>query len=121
MYLSFISYPSTRTIAGRYLDAVIDEDLTAAIGLARSNYACQHALRQAALLDIQEFGGDAVRNVSIKLRYNVGSDDEIQFADISFEHLVPGQRVWQSGSMTLVTDFDVPGFRYLCGNLTRSP
>ena len=115
LHLSFVSYPSTKTLGQRYLAAVINEDLSAATDLARSKEECRAALREAALEDINEFGGAEVRNVSIGLEYNDGSDNEIQFAMVEFEYLRPGNEAWQSVSMRLYTDHDVPGFRYLCG------
>lgn len=114
-YLSFVSYPSTKAIGQRYLAAVINENLTAAIDLARSKEECRAALQEAALEDIKEFGGAEVRNVSIDLKYSDGSDNEIQFAVVEFEYNRPGHAGWQSVSMRLFTDHDVPGFRYMCG------
>jgi hypothetical protein len=115
LYLSFVSYPSPKVIGQRYVAAVVNEDLSAAPDLARSKEECRAALREDALEDIDEFGGAEVRNVSIGLEYNDGSDDGIQFAVVEFEYLEPGNEAWQSSSMRLVTDHDVPGLRYLCG------
>lgn len=115
LYLSFVSFPPPRVIGQRYLAAVISEDLTAATELARSKKECRAVLREAALEDIDEFGGADIRNVSVHVEYNDGSDDEIQFAVVEFEYHRPGNEVWQSASIRLQTDHDVPGLRYLCG------
>jgi hypothetical protein len=119
LYMSFISYPSTKAIGRRYLDAVVNKNLSAAVNLARSNEKCRQVLMQDAELDIEEFGGDQIRRIAIEMQYNDGSDNEIQFALITFEHKESGQPHWRPSSMRLFTNHDVPGFRYLCGNLYR--
>ena len=116
LYFSFISFPSTETIAKHYLDAIINEDIETAIKLGRSNEDCQDSLRESVLRDSDQFGGAEVRNVAIEVRGNMGSDDELQCAEVKFEYRKRNQTEWQYGEMILVTDHEVPGFRYLCGN-----
>ena len=118
LYLSFISYPSTKTIANRYLKAIISEDFEPAFELGRSREYCEYELRESILMDIEKFGGAEVRAVHIKWHGNTGSDNGLQFADITFDYRHPNQAEWQSAEMRLATDHEVPGLRYLlCGNM----
>ena len=118
LYFSFISYPSTKTIANRYLQAVTRKDLEAALELGRSREHCQDNLRESILMDIEKFGGSKVRDVEIDVHGNTGSDDEMQFADIRFAYSYLDQDEWQEAEMKLATDHEVPGLRYLvCGNM----
>ena len=120
LYFSLISYPSTKTIANRYLQAIIGEDYETALELGRSREYCQDELRESILMDIEEFGGSEVRDVTIEVYGNTGSDDELQFAEIRFAYRHPNQEDWQAAEMNLATDHEVPGFRYLlCGNMRR--
>src|SRR5512132_3035676 len=89
LYLSFISYPSTKTIANRYLKAIISEDFEAAFELGRSREYCQDNLREGILKDIEKFGGSEIRDVEIEVHGNTGSDDEMQFADIRLAYRDP--------------------------------
>jgi hypothetical protein len=114
LYFSFISYPSTYAIADQYLKAVIDENYEAAIKLGRSY--CQEAVQETALRDIEQFGRAEIRNVVAEVRASTGSDDEIQFAEIKFEYRKRAQTEWQSGKLRVLTDHEVPGFRYFCGS-----
>jgi hypothetical protein len=118
LYFSFISYPSTKTIANRYLQAIISEDFEAALELGRSREYCQDELRASISMDIEEFGGTDIRDVTIEVHGNTGSDDELQFAEIRFAYPQPNREEWQTAEMKLGTDHDVPGLRYLlCGNM----
>ncbi|MCP4368053.1 MAG: hypothetical protein GY797_08105 [Deltaproteobacteria bacterium] len=117
LYFSFISYPPTKTIANRYLDAIIREDFEAAFELGRSKEYCRDTLRESILKDIEKFGGAEVRAVAIEVQGNTGSDDELQFAEIRFAYRDPNQEDWQRAEMRLGTDHEVPGFRYTCGNM----
>ncbi len=117
---SIISYPSTKSIANDYLQAIINEDFEAAFRLGRSKEYCQDELRDSIAMDIDEFGGSEVRDVKIEVQGNTGSDDERQFADIAFSYRHPDQEEWQAAEIRLTTDHDVPGLRYvLCGNVFR--
>jgi hypothetical protein len=118
LYFSFISYPSTKTIANRYLQAIVREDSESALELGRSREYCQDELRASISTDIEEFGGSELRDVTIEVHGNTGSDDELQFAEIRFAYRHPNQEEWQTAEMKLGTDHDVPGLRYLlCGNM----
>ena len=119
-FFVFVSYPSTKAIGNQYLRAVTEGDLEAAVRLANQHEDCREWVAEAARQDIKEFGGDEIRNVSIQTEYNDGSDDELQFAEIEFEHRDSDQAEWQVVSMRLTTDYDVPGFRYLCGRQFRT-
>ena len=120
LFLSFISYPSTKTIANRYLKAIISEDFEAAFELGRSREYCQDNLRESILMDIEKFGGSEVRDIEIEVHGNTGSDDEMQFADIRFAYRHPNHKEWQVAEMKLATDHEVPGLRYLlCGTMFR--
>ncbi|MCP4359259.1 MAG: hypothetical protein GY796_14700 [Chloroflexi bacterium] len=121
VYFSFVSYPSSKTIANRYLNAIINEDFGAAIDLAQYNAYCQIALHRDAILDIEKYGGAEIQNVVIEMQHNTGSDDQLQFARVTFEYRHPDNPQLQQGEMLLVTDHDVPGFRYLCGNTRSEP
>ena len=117
---SIVSYPSTKTIANDYLQAIINKDFEAAFRLGRSRESCQDELRDSITMDIKEFGGSEVRDVKIEVYGNTGSDDERQFAEITFSYRYPDQQEWQAAEMQLATDHDVPGLRYLlCGNRLR--
>ena len=121
-FLSFsiISYPSTKTIANRYLQAIIGEDFESALELGRSREYCQDELRDSISMDIEEFGGSEVRDVEIEVHGNTGSDDEMQFAKIEFAYRLPNQEEWHAAEIKLATDHEVPGLRYLlCGNMLR--
>jgi hypothetical protein len=121
-FLSFsiISYPSTKTIANRYLQAIISEDFESALALGRSRAYCQDELRDSISMDIEEFGGSEVRDVEIEVHGNTGSDDEMQFAEIQFAYRLPNQEEWHAAEINLATDHEVPGLRYLlCGNMFR--
>ncbi len=115
--LGLISYPSTGTLAKRYLNAVQKGDTQAATGLAGSDNGCRGQMYLDAKRDIAQFGGAEIRNVNIRVRYGTGNDNQIQFAIVEFEYCKPGQSEWEQGEMSLLADSDVPGFRYLCGNL----
>jgi hypothetical protein len=117
---SVISFPSTKTIANRYLKAIISEDYEAAFALGRSREYCRDELHESILMDIEEFGGSEVRDVKIEVHGNTGSDDEMQFAEIQFAYRPPNQEEWQAAEIKLGTDHEVPGLRYLlCGNMLR--
>ena len=116
LFFSVVSFPSTKAIANQYLSAILSEDFDNAIELARSNERCRDLLQESALQDINQFGGVDIRELTIEIRGNSGSDDEMQFAWVEFEFLEPYKSEWQLGLMVLVTDHEVPGFRYLCGN-----
>jgi hypothetical protein len=116
---STISFPPTETLAQRYLEAVINEDLEAAASLAGSGKGCGGgaSLRDDAWKDIAIYGGTEVRNVRIEVHFNTGSDESLEFAIVEFEYCRPGQSVWHRGEMRLMTDHKTLGFRYLCSNL----
>jgi hypothetical protein len=118
-FWSCISFPSSETLARRYLKAVINEDLEAAAGLVGSGEGCGcgASLRDDAWKDIAIYGGTEVRNVRIEVHFNTGSDESLEFAIVEFEYCRPGQSVWHRGEMRLMTDHKTLGFRYLCSNL----
>jgi hypothetical protein len=122
IYFSPNSYPSTRTIANRYLRAVINEDFEAALELGRSKEYCQGKLRDSILMDIEKFGDSEIRDVEINVYGNRGSDDGLQFAEIRFMYRRPNQEEWQTAEMQLSTYHKAPGMRYLlCGNRLSGP
>jgi hypothetical protein len=98
---------------------VLYENLEAAVALAGSEAVCQRAVWRHAETDIAQFGGAEVRDVTIGILFNTGSDDEIQFAIVEFEFRKPGQTEWQYGEMRIMTDYFVPGIRYICGHFTH--
>jgi hypothetical protein len=115
--LGLISYPSTGKLAKRYLNAVKNGDAQAAADLAGSKNGCRQQMYLDARMDIAQFGGAEIRNVNIEVQHGTGSDNQIQFAKVEFEYRRPDRSEWDRGEMRLMTDSDVPGFRYLCGNL----
>jgi hypothetical protein len=123
LYFCFISFPSTKSIARQYLDAIISEDFEAAFELGRSRLYCQDTLRDSISMDIEKYGGAEVTGIEIEIiGHSGGSDNQLQFADISFNYLHTNQDEWQKAEMRLGTDHDVPGFRYLlCGNSLNGP
>jgi hypothetical protein len=115
--LGLVSFPPTETLASRYLHAVINGDVEAATGLAGSEVGCRRILQEDIRMDIAQFGGAEIQNVTIEVLGGGGSDDEIEVAIVRFEYREPSQSEWQRGEMCLLTDHAVPGFRYICGNL----
>jgi hypothetical protein len=115
----FISLPLTRTLASHYLRAVLNGNLEAAVALAGSEAVCQRAVWRHAETDIAQFGGAEVRDVTIGILFNTGSDDEIQFAIVECEFRKPDQTEWQHGEVRIMTDYSVPRIRYICGNFTH--
>jgi hypothetical protein len=112
----FISLPLTRTLARHYPRTVLNGNLEAAVALAGSEAVCQRAVWRHAETDIAQFGGAEVRDVTIGILFNTGSDDEIQFAIVECEFRKPGQTEWQYGEVRIMTDYSVPGIRHICGN-----
>ncbi|UBF23614.1 hypothetical protein K9N68_17705 [Kovacikia minuta CCNUW1] len=108
-------YPgaSTSNLAKRYLNAVIANDAEQAASLA-SSY-CKPLIRDKAREDIPKFGGATVRDISIKIKSGNGSDEEVEFAYISFQYRKGNQTSWQLGKISILTNFR-PGLRHLeCG------
>lgn len=115
-YLSFISYPSTETIARNYLDAVTNKDLDKAMRWTQVASRCQDTARESALRNISQYGDSEIKNLTVDIRYNtMGSDDEMQFAYLNFEYQKRGDAEWQHAEMVVFTDHEVPGLRYMCG------
>jgi hypothetical protein len=105
--------PSTSNLAKRYLNAVITRDIERATSLT-SSY-CKPLIRNEAQVDIAKFGGATVRNISIKTKSGNGSDEEVEFAYISFQYRQGNQASWQFGKISIHTDYR-PGLRHLeCG------
>lgn len=115
--IGIVSFPSTDTLARRYLDAVIKEDMKSAVDLADSEEGCRIILVKDVEKDIARFGATEIQNVVIKVNNGTGSDDGIQIAVITFEYRESTQSMWQHGGMRLLTDYSAPGFRFLCENL----
>jgi hypothetical protein len=120
LYFSFISFPSTEAIARNYLYGVINGDLGRA--MSWTNPACRDEARHNALNDIDKYGFSEVRKVAVDVEDNLtGSDEEIQFASVKFEYRKRSETEWQQGEMVIITDHNVPGLRYTCGNLRSEP
>ena len=115
---AFGMLPPSAIIARRYFDAVIKEDSKSAIDLVGSDWECKNVVEEDVKKDITQFGTAETRNVTIKVYYGgAGSDEGFQTATIEFEYRKSSQSEWQRGEMRLMTDSNMPGFRYLCGNL----
>lgn len=112
--IGWVTYPSNATLARRYLDAVLAEDMDAAVELTTP--FCEDQMRRRAREDMERYGGAAVRNVSIESERGTGSDDEIYFVTVRFSYRTPGQAEWQAGQVRITTDYDPPGLRHVaCG------
>ena len=108
------AHPSTKALARHYLDAVMQHDVERAVELALAG--CQQCVRQEAQKDVDRFGGAEIRRLTIKVQSGTGSDQEIEFALITFEYRKDGQSTWQPGEMRITTGNDPPGPRHLyCG------
>jgi len=115
-YFSFISYPSTETIARSYLNAVTNKDFDEAMRWTQMTSRCQDTAREDTLKDINLFGDSEITNLKVDIRYNtIGSDDEMQFAYLNFEYRKRGDTEWQDAELVVFTDHEVPGLRYKCG------
>ncbi len=116
LYLTFFSFPSTETIAQKYLDAIIHKDIGAVLRLAiPDDNLCQSNLMYIALRDIAKFGGAEVRGISVTVTGPEGSDEDIQWASIEFQYRETSQTEWENGKMVISTDHSAPGLRYTCG------
>ncbi len=78
---------------------------------------CQQAARERAQKDIDQFGNSEVRNIAVEVGYGSGSDDQFQYARVTFEYRKRSETNWQDGQIQILTDHAVPGFRYTCGNV----
>lgn len=108
------SYPSTTHLAKQYLSAVVDSDEKQAGRLA--DFGCKEPVRNHAREDIHKFGGAEIRNVTVRIENGTGSDTEIEFAWVNFEHRKNSQAVWQPGKIAVMTDFERIEPRHLiCG------
>ena len=122
LYFSFISFPSTEAIARSYLNAVVNQDAETALKWTQASSGCQGLAEESALEDIAQYGGCAIRGVTVDIQPNLmGSDDEMQYAHVRFEYRRSDDAEWQRGEMRIFTDHDVPGLRYTCGNMLRAP
>ncbi len=117
LYFSFVSYPSTKSIARAYLLAIANEDLETAMRWVTESSGCYDLALESALKDVGQYGGSEIRNLSLEVYYNSGSDDEIQVAFVNFDYRKHDESEWQNGEMKIFTDHEVPGFRYTCGNM----
>jgi len=116
LFFSVVSYPSTKTLANRYVAAILDGNIEAALEVGDSSGDCRLVLRESAQRDIEKFGNAEVRRMLIETKYNDGSDGSIEFALVKFDYRKFGQETWLKGEMYLITDHAVPGFRRLCEN-----
>lgn len=114
-YLWWIrSYPSTADLAEQYLSAVVASDERQASDLA--DLGCQELVRNHAREDIQQLGGAEIRNVRVRVENGTGSDTGVQFAWVNFEYRKHSQTFWQSGEVSVMTDFEGMAPRHLiCG------
>lgn len=98
-------FPKSKTLAHRYLDAVVKADPQAAMRLMDDTdpwfIPCYE---QDILLDIIEYGHAEIRGVRMQLFGPGGSDDSVQTVDITFQYLKPGQTQWQDGKLVIMTD-----------------
>jgi hypothetical protein len=112
---SYLVFPSTRTIAKRYLEVVIAGDVKQVGRLAGSDGECQVLMQELAQADMEKLKGAEVRNIEIDVNYSTGSTEELEFATIRFEYCTFSHPEWQAASMRLMTDYKFPGRRYACG------
>ncbi|MHB1355880.1 MAG: hypothetical protein ACYCZF_07865 [Anaerolineae bacterium] len=98
-------FPRSKTLAHRYLAAVVKADPQAAMRLMDDTdpwfVPCYE---QGILLDIVEYGHAEVRGVRMELFGPGGSDDSVQSVNVTFQYLKPGQSDWQDGKLVIMTD-----------------
>jgi len=111
-----LSFPSTERIGQRYLDTVVAEDVEAAVALAQQETRCRQSLEDDALRDMAELSRAEIRNLIVETRYNSGSDDEMQFADMEFEYRKASETEWKQARLSVHTDYaPLRSLRYSCG------
>jgi hypothetical protein len=108
-------FPSPEMLARRYVAAMISEDIQAAVDLAGSDLAYQHATAAEVQKDIAQFGTTELRVVHIEVLPQGGSDRGVRVVRIHFEYRRSGRNEWQHGSTQILTDSHLPSLRYLCG------
>ena len=91
--------------------------LPAVDGQSPPDATCTNYVREDIQKDIQKYGGAEIRNLTIEVAYNTGSDEGLQFALLDFEYRLPNQPEWQHGEMHIMTDHSAFSFRYLCRNI----
>ncbi len=113
----FASYPSTERMTRSYLDAIVAGDVERAFGISVGSPppVCRQATRRMIEEDIRQFGGVDIQNITVRSAMNPGSNDtqEFGYAEFEFRELV--ESIYQTGSLTIITDHRDFGFRYLCG------
>jgi hypothetical protein len=99
------AYPRSKTLAHRYLNAIIQADAKAAMRLVvDTDPYVMPCYEQDILLDIIEYGHARVRNLHLELYGPFGSDDSVQTVNLRFQYLKPGQSEWQNGEFSIMTD-----------------
>jgi hypothetical protein len=109
-----LGYPSVETLVRRYLTAVTEGDVGAAVALGRDQ--CGERVLEDARADTAELSGADIRNLTIDIIGNTGSDEEMRAAHVTFEYRKPGQVEWENSEMHFVIDAQVSiiDLRYLC-------
>ena len=107
-------FPSVKTLVRRYLTAVTEGDVEAAAALGRGE--CSERDLEGTRADAAELAGAEIRNLTIDIIVNTGSDDELRFADVTFEYRKPGRVEWENSEMVFWSDAHVSiiSIRYLC-------
>jgi hypothetical protein len=111
----FLVFPSTKTIANRYLGAVVDADLGAAKDLASHLDNCAVATIEQAQEDIAILGWAEIRSVAVELWASTGSTEEIEGARIALEYGSSTEEEWQPYMVDVMTYYKFPGRRGACG------
>lgn len=112
--MHYLIFPSTHTIAQRYITAVTAGDLDAAAALADpGDKLCHERMRQAAERHIVLFEDAEIRELETRIGINTYSDESLEVATMTFEYRLSVDSVWQKGELMLWTDYFVR--RYACG------
>ena len=113
-----ISFPSTETLAKNYLKAIIDKNAeAAATTTVASDTGCRTITLADAHKDIDKFGGSDLQDVTVTVVPNIyGSDEGLEFAEVTFKYRRSEEADWQYGEMRLMAD-TYGLVRGLCGNL----
>lgn len=111
-FMRFIS--STEEISEQYLNAIINGDEEQAMSLTIPE--CRERTLKRIREDISNFSESDIRNIEISVQNGTGSDEGIQLAQIFFEYRKSEQPAWRIGEITIATDLEGSGVRYLiCG------
>ena len=106
--------PSVKSLVQRYLTAITDGDIEAAVSLGRGQ--CGDSMLEDVRADAAELSGAEIRNLDIDVTINSGSDDELRFAHVRFQHRKPDEVGWEYNEMYFASDSQVSviDLRYLC-------